>query len=118
MTGRRSFTPRGIPLRVLDQVEKMGDQGWGGGIRRVLIEKGGRYIRDSQVISALRRLLDHDLIQVEGVEDRSPVGGKRKYYRITDKGREVLGEAMNLLGDALYEGFKRRPDMYDRADAS
>lgn len=30
MEERRRFMPKGIPLRVLDQIDKMDGKGWGG----------------------------------------------------------------------------------------
>lgn len=113
MDHQRRFAPRGIPLRVLDQVDKMDGKGWGGGIRRVLIEKGGRYINDSQIVAAMKRLRHNGLIELAGEDAWSSSGGRRKYYRITELGRKTLEEEMNL-----YDGFRRRPDMYDKADAA
>lgn len=61
----------------------------------------------------MKRLVDNGLIESSGSEEWSPHGGKRKYFRITELGRATLEEELRL-----YEGFKRKPDMYDKADAA
>jgi DNA-binding PadR family transcriptional regulator len=112
MEEHRRSGPKGIPLRVLDQVDKMNGKGWGGGIRRVLIEQSGRYTSASQVTVALKRLKHNGLIESAGQEAQSPSGGKRKFYRITELGRKTLDEEMRV-----YEGFTPRPPIYDKVDA-
>jgi hypothetical protein len=113
MTRKRQFIPKGIPLSVLAQVEKMGDMAWAGGIRLVLCEQRNRYVTADQVSTALKRLANNGLVEFIGAEKYSPNGGRRKYYRITEVGRVVLEQEMRL-----YDGFTRKPDMYDKADAA
>jgi len=107
---RQPFTPKGISLSVLDQVEKMGCKAWAGGIRINLNQITGRWVAHNQIVTCLKRLVEHGLIERCGEEKSGAGGNFRKYYRITAEGRAKLEDAMNL-----YQGFVRRPDMYDQA---
>jgi len=74
----------------------------GYGIRRVLEEVSGGRVRPSEstVYDTLKRLERMGL--VESFWGESPVGGPmRKYYRVSEKGREVLARVLEELAPLL-----------------
>ncbi len=105
----KPFLPKGVPLLVLEQIEKLEGKAWAGQITRILAERRGR-TTSPQVTTAIHRLRDYGFIERTGEADAAKSGIKRKLWGTTDKGKTALQEAVKLYG-----GFQRRPDMYDQA---
>ena len=106
---QKPILPKGLPLLVLEQISKLEGKAWGGLLQRIMSEKRGR-TTSPQVTTAIHRLRDFGLIEQTGTEPGAKSGLTRKLWSVTDKGKVTLQEAVRL-----YDGFQRRPDMYDRA---
>ncbi len=111
MNDIRPFVPRGLPLLVLELVAKLDGAAWAGGMLPAIEKKRGK-TTSPQMTIAIHRLRDFGLIRIAG-EAPGIRGPRRKLWEITEKGKASLQEAMNL-----YDGFTRKPDMHDKADAA
>lgn len=90
MENERQFSPRGLTLLVLDQVDKLGMDACGTEIHKVLDGKVG-YKNKSQIYVALNRLYWKGLIQP--ARAHKVRAGARKFYTVTPAGKIRLIEA-------------------------
>lgn len=105
----RTFVPSGLPLLTLELIDKLDGKAWCKGMLPELIRRRGKTTAP-QVTVAINRLFHFGMIERSGESPGNGTGRCRKHWRTTDKGKTVLQEAVRL-----YDGFQRRPDMYDQA---
>jgi DNA-binding PadR family transcriptional regulator len=93
MENERQFSPRGLTLLVLEQVDKLGMDACGTEIHKVLDGKVG-YKNKSQVYVALNRLYWKGLIQP--AKAHKVRAGARKFYTLTVLGKMKLVDSGGL----------------------
>jgi len=88
-------------LALLAKEEKYGFQ-----ILHELREKSNGFfdLKEGTLYPALRRLEEREFVESRWREQ--PSGMPRKYYRLTDRGRRALAEAL-VIWDAMTEGAER-----------
>jgi PadR family transcriptional regulator PadR len=67
-------------------------------IERKFRRSFGLLISEGTIYNILRRFKQHGLVQI--TQAKSPDGPKRKYYRLTDTGRETLAQ-MNIIWHSI-----------------
>ena len=68
----------------------------------------GLLISDGTIYNILRRFKQQGLVQI--TQAKSPDGPKRKYYRLTDTGRETLAQ-MNII----WQSIRRQADSIEQS---
>ncbi len=76
-------------------------------IERKFRKSFGLLISEGTIYNILRRFKRHGLVQITLA--RSPDGPKRKFYRLTETGRETLAQ-MNLI----WQSVRRQADSIER----
>jgi len=76
-------------------------------IERKFRKSPGLFISEGTIYSILRRLRQKGLVKT--TQTKSPDGPKRKYYRLTNAGRETLAQ-MNLL----WKSIRRQADRIEQ----
>ena len=97
-------------LHVLLAVSRLGDDAYGGSVRREIEERSGRRVWIGPLYSALGKLGDQGLVSAK-MGDPLPVRGgrSRRYYRLTAAGARALRESLAML-DRMREGVRLRPE--------
>ena len=76
-------------------------------IERKFRRSFGLLISEGTIYNILRRFKQNGLVQITQV--KSPDGPKRKYYHLTDTGRETLAQ-MNII----WQSIRRQADSIER----
>jgi PadR family transcriptional regulator PadR len=97
-------------LHVLLAVQRLGDEAYGGSIRREIEQRSGRQVWIGPLYSALAKLSDQGFVDAK-LGDPLPVRGgrSRRYYRLTTTGARALRESLAML-DRMREGARLRPE--------
>jgi DNA-binding PadR family transcriptional regulator len=97
-------------LHVLLAVSRLGDDAYGGSVRREIEERSGRRVWIGPLYGALGKLGDQGLVTAK-MGDPLPVRGgrSRRYYRLTTAGARALRESLAML-DRMREGVRLRPE--------
>jgi PadR family transcriptional regulator len=94
-----------LELAILNDIRQRGMYGYE--IERKFCRSQGLLLSEGTVYSILRRLRQQRLIKT--TEAKSPEGPKRKYYDLTETGRETLAQ-MN----AYWQAIGKQVDSADR----
>jgi PadR family transcriptional regulator PadR len=95
------FLPE-FELYVLLAAARLGDEAYGGGIRREIEARTGRPVSIGALYATLGRLGDKGLLVQEGSEPRPGERGRpRKYCRLTPAGKRALAHSTKMLGRML-----------------
>ncbi len=79
-------------LHVLLAVQRLGDDAYGGSIRREIEARSSRRVWIGPLYATLAKLDDHELVATRMGEPIPVRGGRsRRYYRLTAAGRRALG---------------------------
>jgi PadR family transcriptional regulator PadR len=76
-------------------------------IERKFRRSFGLLISEGTIYNILRRFKQHGLVQI--TQAKSPDGPKRKFYQLTDTGRETLAQ-MNII----WQSIRRQADSIER----
>jgi len=90
-----------LVLNILNDVRNRRMYGYE--IERKFRKSTGLLISEGTIYSILRRLRQQGLVRT--IQTKSPDGPKRKYYRLTEAGRETLAQ-MN----AYWQAIRRQAD--------
>jgi PadR family transcriptional regulator PadR len=97
-------------LHVLLAVNRLGDDAYGGSIRREIEDRSGRRVWIGPLYTTLAKLDDQGLVTTR-MGDPLPVRGgrSRRYYRLTTLGARALRESLAML-DRMRDGMRLRPE--------
>jgi PadR family transcriptional regulator, regulatory protein PadR len=97
-------------LHILLAVSRLGDDAYGGSIRREIEDRSGRRVWIGPLYTTLAKLDDHGLVATR-MGDPLPVRGgrSRRYYRLTMSGVRALRESLAML-DRMRDGVRLRPE--------
>ena len=76
-------------------------------IERKFLKSCGLLLSDGTIYNILHRFKDQGLVQIS--QTKSPDGPKRKYYQLTDSGKETLIQ-MNVL----WQSISRQADSIEK----
>jgi DNA-binding PadR family transcriptional regulator len=79
-------------------------------IKEIEGQSGGRMVPGAgSLYAALQRMVDHDLLREVESPDDPEVDRRRRYYGLTELGREVLDSELRRLHRLLSLAAERRP---------
>jgi len=85
-------------LHVLLAVRALGDDAYGGSVRREIESRSGRRVWIGPLYNSLGKLEDHELLSGTLGEPLPIRGGRpRRYYRLTPAGRRALRHSLAML---------------------
>jgi PadR family transcriptional regulator PadR len=97
-------------LHVLLAVNRLGDDAYGGSIRREIEDRSGRRVWIGPLYTALAKLDDQGLVTARLGEPLPVRGGRsRRYYRLSVGGARVLRDSLAML-DRMRDGVRLRPE--------
>jgi PadR family transcriptional regulator PadR len=97
-------------LHVLLAVDRLGDDAYGGSIRREIEARSQRRVWVGPLYSALAKLDDHGLVTPRMGAPLPVRGGRsRRYYRLTTSGARALRDSLAML-DRMRDGLRLRPE--------
>lgn len=96
-------------LHVLLAVSRLGDDAYGGSVRREIEERSGRQVWIGPLYTTLAKLDDLGLVAAR-MGDPLPVRGgrSRRYYKLTAAGARALRESLAML-DRMRDGVRLQP---------
>ena len=90
---------------------RLGEDAYGVGIRREILEKTGRSVSAGGIYTVLARLEERGLVSSSLAESTHARGGRRrKLYRATAEGRETMRRALDALS-RLADGVSFHPEV-------
>src|SRR5918992_2225962 len=97
-------------LHVLLAVNRLGDDAYGGSIRREIEARSGRRVWIGPLYTTLAKL-DEQRLVVTRMGDPLPVRGgrSRRYYRLTAAGARALRDSLAML-DRMRDGLRLRTE--------
>jgi PadR family transcriptional regulator PadR len=97
-------------LHVLLAVSRLGDDAYGGSVRREIEARSGRRVWIGPLYATLAKLGDQGLVSAK-MGDPLPVRGgrSRRYYRLTAAGSRALRDSLAML-DRMRDGVRLRPE--------
>jgi PadR family transcriptional regulator PadR len=96
-------------LHVLLAVNRLGDDAYGGSIRREIEDRSGRRVWIGPLYTTLAKLDDQRLVATRMGEPLPIRGGRsRRYYRLTAAGGRALRDSLAML-DRMRDGVRLRP---------
>ncbi len=97
-------------LHVLLAVSRLGDDAYGGSIRREIELRSGRRVWIGPLYTTLAKLADQRLVTAT-MGDPLPVRGgrSRRYYKLTAAGSRALRESLAML-DRMRDGVRLRAE--------
>jgi DNA-binding PadR family transcriptional regulator len=97
-------------LHVLLAIGRLGDDAYGGAIRREIEARSGRRVWIGPLYTTLARLDDQGLLSA-AMGDPLPVRGgrSRRYFRLTAAGARTLRESLAML-DRMRDGVRLRTE--------
>jgi PadR family transcriptional regulator, regulatory protein PadR len=97
-------------LHVLLAVNRLGDDAYGGSIRREIEARSGRRVWIGPLYTTLAKLDDQRLVATRMGAPLPVRGGRsRRYYRLTAAGARVLRDSLAML-DRMRDGVSLRPE--------
>jgi len=97
-------------LHVMLAVGRLGDDAYGGSIRREIEERSRRRVWIGPLYTTLARLEESGLLGARMGEPLPVRGGRsRRYYRITAAGARTLRDSLAML-DRMRDGLRLRAD--------
>ena len=97
-------------LHVLLAVQRLGDDAYGGSIRREIEARSGRRVWIGPLYTTLARLEEQRLVVTRTGEPLPVRGGRsRRYYRLTAAGSRALRDSLAML-DRMRDGMTLRPE--------
>lgn len=99
-----------LELHVLLAVSRLGDDAYGGSVRREIEDRSGRRVWIGPLYTTLARLGDQGLVTAQMGEPLPVRGGRsRRYYRLTPAGARALRDSLAML-DRMRDGVRLRPE--------
>jgi PadR family transcriptional regulator PadR len=97
-------------LHVLLAVGRLGDDAYGGSIRREIEARSGRRVWIGPLYTTLAKLDEQGLVRA-AMGDPLPIRGgrSRRYYRLTPAGSRALKASLAML-DRMRDGVRLRPE--------
>lgn len=96
-------------LHVLLAVQRLGEDAYGGSIRREIEARSGRRVWIGPLYTALAKLDDQRLVSTRTGDPLPVRGGRsRRYYRLTALGTQALRDSLAML-DRMRDGIHFRP---------
>lgn len=90
---------------VLLAVWQLGDNAYGVTIRRYLMDVTGQHFSFASIYDPLDRLSDKALLRsIDAPPTKERGGRRRRFFRLTDKGRAALGEVQRI-NQVLWHGI-------------
>jgi PadR family transcriptional regulator PadR len=97
-------------LHVLLAIQRLGDDAYGGSIRREIEARSGRRVWIGPLYTSLTKLSDQKLVTTRDGEPLPIRGGRsRRYYRLTVAGSGALRESLTML-DRMRDGVRLRAE--------
>ena len=97
-------------MHVLLAISRLGEDAYGGSIRREIEERSTRRVWIGPLYATLAKLDDHGLVAARMGEPLPVRGGRsRRYYRLTAAGARALRESLAML-DRMRDGARLRPE--------
>ncbi len=83
---------------VMLSVLRLGDEAYGGTVRRELLNRAGRDVSPGAIFTTLERLEARGLVTSEYGEPTPERGGRRKrFYRLKPEGRRALAASLDTI---------------------
>lgn len=99
-----------LELYVLLAIRRLGDEAYGGSIRREIEARSGRRVWIGSLYTALTKLDDQRFVTTRMGEPLPVRGGRsRRYYRLAAAGSRALGDSLAML-DRMRNGVRLRPE--------
>jgi DNA-binding PadR family transcriptional regulator len=97
-------------LHVLLAVSRLGDDAYGGSIRREIEDRSTRRVWIGPLYATLAKLDDHGLVAARLGEPLPVRGGRsRRYYRLTAAGARAVRDSLAML-DRMRAGVRLRAE--------
>jgi|SRR5687768_14030483 PadR family transcriptional regulator PadR len=97
-------------LHVLLAIQRLGDEAYGGSIRREIEARSGRRVWIGPLYTTLAKLGDQRLLTTRSGEPLPVRGGRsRRYHRLTAAGSRALRESLGML-DRMRDGLRLRAE--------
>ena len=97
-------------MHVLLAISRLGEDAYGGSIRREIEERSTRRVWIGPLYATLAKLDDHGLVAARMGEPLPVRGGRsRRYYRLTAAGARALRESLAML-DRMRDGLRLRTE--------
>ncbi|HKG91867.1 MAG TPA: helix-turn-helix transcriptional regulator, partial [Gemmatimonadaceae bacterium] len=98
-----------LELHVMLAVRALGDEAYGGSVRREIEARSGRRVWVGPLYGALAKLEEHGLLAGSVGEPLPVRGGRsRRYFRVTAQGLRALRESLAML-DRMRDGARLDP---------
>ena len=95
-------------LHVLLAIHRIGDDAYGGSIRREIEARSGRRVWIGPLYTTLAKLDDQGLVTTRTGEPLPMRGGRsRRYYQLTAAGNKALRDSLAML-DRMRDGIRLR----------